>query len=295
MPDRVRGSNLLRPITKQMNYYELLFTVIEAEDYHQDLLITTLGEIGFDTFEELDFGFKAYIPAAEFDQEKLDAQLATFQEMFSFSYEITLIPQKNWNEVWESNFEPLEIGGKIYVRATFHQPKHGFPFEIVIDPKMAFGTGHHQTTAMMLELMLENNFKDKKVLDMGCGTGILAIMASKLEAQTITAIDYDPVCYESTIENAKLNDIENITALCGSKEAIPLTQFDTILANINRNILTDQLRRYSEALKTGGEVYLSGFYKTPDLDIIKGEAGKYGLKYISHKEDKDWVAAKFMK
>ncbi len=158
---------------------------------------------------------------------------------------------------------------------------------------MAFGTGHHQTTAMMLELMLEDNFKHKKVLEMGCGTGILAIMASKLGAQTITAIDYDPVCYESTIENSKLNHIDNITPFCGSMEAIPFEQFDIILANINRNILLDQLRRYSEALKTGGEVYLSGFYKIPDLEIITGEAGKYGLKYISHREDKDWVAAKF--
>jgi len=278
-----------------MNYYELLFTTLPTEDYHQDLLINALGEIGFDTFEELDFGFKAYIPAPDFDQEKLDAQLALYQEMFSFSYEITLIPQKNWNEVWESNFEPLEIGGKIYVRATFHQPKPGFPFEIVIDPKMAFGTGHHQTTAMMLELMLEDNFKGKKVLDMGCGTGILAIMASKMGAQTITAIDYDPVCYESTIENSRLNHIDNITALCGSKEAVPNGQFDIILANINRNILMDQLQRYGEVLKTGGQVYLSGFYKTPDLDIIKGEAGKYGLKYLGHKEEKDWVAAKFIK
>ncbi len=278
-----------------MNYYELLFTTIPTEDYQQDLLINALGEIGFDTFEEVDFGFKAYIPTGEFDQLKLDDVLALYQEMFSFSYEIALIPQKNWNEVWESNFEPLEIGGKIYVRATFHQSKPGFPFEIVIDPKMAFGTGHHQTTAMMLELMLESDFTSKDVLDMGCGTGILAIMASKLGAQTITAIDYDPVCYESTIENSKLNHIDNITALCGSREAIPSEQFDIILANINRNILIDQLPRYSEALKTGGEMYLSGFYKGPDLDIITGEAGKYGLKYTIHKEDKDWGAVKIIK
>ncbi len=278
-----------------MNYYELLFTTIPTEDYQQDLLINALGEIGFDTFEEVDFGFKAYIPSTDFDQDTLNETLSVYQDMFSFSYEITLIPQKNWNEVWESNFEPIEIGDKIFVRATFHQPKPEFPYEIVIDPKMAFGTGHHQTTSMMLEWTLETDFAGKKVLDMGCGTGILAIMASKLDSGPVTAIDYDPVCYESTIENSALNNINNITALCGSKEVIPDEKYDIILANINRNILLDQMERYNEALLPGGEIYFSGFYETPDLDIITEEAGKYGLKYISHKKNKDWVAAKFVK
>ncbi|MDB5139308.1 MAG: ribosomal protein methyltransferase [Mucilaginibacter sp.] len=278
-----------------MNYYELLFTTIPTKDYQQDLLINALGEIGFDTFEELAFGFKAYIPTAEFDQVTLDELLSNYRELFTFSYEMTLIPQKNWNEVWESNFEPIEISDKIFVRATFHQPKPKFPYEIVIDPKMAFGTGHHQTTSMMLELMLENDFADKKVLDMGCGTGILAIMAAKLGSSDITAIDYDPICYTSTIENAQLNHTDHITALCGSKEVIPFELFDIILANINRNILLDQMQRYSEVLNINGEIYFSGFYENPDLDIIKEEAGKYSLKYIVHKKNKDWVAAKFVK
>jgi len=278
-----------------MNYYELLFTVITTEDYQQDLLINTLGDIGFDTFEELEFGFKAYIPADDFDEEKLNEALGVYQDMFTFSYEISLIPQKNWNEVWESNFEPIAIADKIFVRATFHAPRPEFAYEIVIDPKMAFGTGHHQTTSMMLQLMLENDFAGKKILDMGCGTGILAIMAAKLGAAEVTAIDYDPVCYDSTIENAELNHITNIKAICGSKEVIPDEQYDIILANINRNILLDQLQRYSEVLKHDGEIYLSGFYEAPDLDIIMDEARKYGIKYIIHKKNKDWVAAKFIK
>jgi len=278
-----------------MNYYELLFTTITTEDYQQDLLINTLGEIGFDTFEELEFGFKAYIPVADFNQDKLDEALNVYRDIFTFSYEITLIPQKNWNEVWESNFEPIAIKDKIFVRATFHQPRPEFEYEIVIDPKMAFGTGHHQTTSMMLELMLENDFKGKNVLDMGCGTGILAIMAAKLGAADIMAIDYDPVCYDSTIENAQLNNISNIKCLCGSKEVIPNDKYDIILANINRNILLDQLQRYSEVLKTDGELYLSGFYESPDLDIITDEARKYGIKYIIHKINNNWVAAKFIK
>ncbi|MFD0794395.1 50S ribosomal protein L11 methyltransferase [Mucilaginibacter litoreus] len=277
-----------------MNYYELLFTTITTEDYQQDLLIAALGEIGFDTFEEVELGFKAYIPVDNFDEQALNDALEPYREMFTFSYDVTLIPQKNWNEVWESNFEPIQIGNKVYVRATFHQPQPQFPYEIVIDPKMAFGTGHHQTTAMMMQLMLENDFVGKKVLDMGCGTGILAILAAKLGAANITAIDYDPVCYESTIENADLNSTKDIKALCGSKEVIPDEQFDIILANINRNILLDQMDAYARVLKPGGEIYFSGFYETPDLDIITEEARKYNLKYITHKKDKEWVAAKFV-
>jgi ribosomal protein L11 methyltransferase len=278
-----------------MNYYELTFTTQVTEDYQNDLLINALGEIGFDTFEELESGFKAYIPETDFNEDAVKDAVVPYQEMFAFSYDVNLIPQKNWNEVWESNFEPISIGDAVFVRATFHHPRPEFKYEIVIDPKMAFGTGHHQTTAMVLQLMLENDFAGKKVLDMGCGTGILAIMAAKLNADSIVAIDYDPVCYDSTIENSQLNHIDNITALCGSKEAIPAEQYDTILANINRNILIDQMSRYAEALKPGGEIYFSGFYESPDLDIIKEEAGKYGMRYITHKKDKEWVAAKFVK
>lgn len=278
-----------------MNYYELSFTVEDEEGYRRDLLIGALGEIGFDTFEDTETGFKAYIPVDNFDEEALTAMLNPFYEQFPLSYKTDFIEQKNWNEVWESNFEPITIGDKIYVRATFHDTRPNVEHEIVIDPKMAFGTGHHQTTAMVLELMLENNFIGKNVLDMGCGTGILAIMASKLGAAQITAIDYDPVCYDSTIENAQLNNVNNIIALCGSKEVIADVQYDTILANINRNILLDQMQRYAEVLKPGGEIFFSGFYETPDLDIIAEEANRLGLKYISHKKDKDWVAAKFVR
>ena len=278
-----------------MNYYELIFTVIATEDYHQDLLINTLGDIGFDTFEEIESGFKAYIPVDEYNSDRLEDALNQYRELFDFSYEVHLIQQKNWNAEWESNFEPITIKDRIFVRATFHQPRPEFEYEIVIDPKMAFGTGHHQTTSMMLEYILENEFSGKKVLDMGCGTGILAIMAAKLGAGEITAIDYDPVCYDSTVENAVLNYVKNITALCGSKEIIPNEQYDIILANINRNILLDQLQRYSEVLKPGGELYLSGFYLSPDLDMLTEAALKYNIKYVSHKTNKDWTAARFIR
>lgn len=278
-----------------MDYYELHFRLPDAEGYQQDLLIDELATIGFDTFEEKADGFTAYIPVNKFNKVLLDEQLLPYADMFAFNYEVNIIPQKNWNQEWESNFEPLQISNQIYVRATFHQPVPGFPYEIIIDPKMAFGTGHHQTTSMMLELMLENDFEGKDVLDMGCGTGILAIMGSKLGAAQITAIDYDEICFDSTIENAALNLADNIVPLCGSKEVIPDTRFDIILANINRNILIDQMARYSEVLKPGGEIYFSGFYAVPDLDIIKAEAEKYNLQYSNHKTKQDWVAAKFTK
>jgi ribosomal protein L11 methyltransferase len=277
-----------------MNYYELLFTIASSEDYHADLMIGELAEIGFDTFEETELGFKAYIQSDKFEERVLAERLEPYRSMCSFTYEITLIPQKNWNEVWESNFEPIQIRDKVYVRATFHQKRPEFLYEIVIDPKMAFGTGHHQTTSMMMDLMLDTQMAHKKVLDMGCGTGILAILAGKLGASDITAIDYDPVCYESTIENSALNGV-NIKAVCGSKEAIPDQQFDIILANINRNILLDQMQRYGEALRPGGEIYFSGFYESPDLEMIKQAATNQGLKYISHLITKNWVAARFEK
>lgn len=277
-----------------MNYYEFIFTVVSEEDFHRDLLINALSEAGFDTFEETSTGFNAYISSEEFDQEQFNEALLGYEEMFSFSYEQNLIPQKNWNEEWENNFEPLIIKDQCYVRATFHTPHPEYPFEIVIDPKMAFGTGHHQTTTLMMEYILEEDFKGKTILDMGCGTGILAILSEKVGAGDIVAIDYDPVCFESTLENLQLNRCVNITALCGSKEVIPERKFQVILANINRNILIDQLERYSEVLCFEGQLFMSGFY-LEDLPLIQSSANSYNLSYRSHKLLDNWVSVKFVK
>ena len=278
-----------------MDYRELTFNIVSNEEFHRDLLINTLSEIGFDTFEETDLGFKAYIPTSQYSKIKLELRLVDFEEMFDFSYTEIDIPYKNWNDEWESNFEPIVVTDQCYVRATFHPARPDFKYEVVVDPKMAFGTGHHQTTSMMMQWMLSEKLHNKAVLDMGCGTGILAILAAKMEASEITAIDYDPQCFESAMENKKLNNTNQVLVLCGSKEVIPEKKFDIILANINRNILLDQLDRYAEVLKIEGLLFLSGFYEETDLAMITGKAQSLRLKYLGHKTEKNWVAAKFSK
>ncbi|WP_411275121.1 50S ribosomal protein L11 methyltransferase [Daejeonella sp.] len=276
-----------------MNYQEYNFTIHGAEEFHQDLLIKSLSEIGFDTFEDMESGFKAYIPEEKSVGDQLNEIASLYSDMFRFNFNVKSIPHQNWNEVWESNYQPLRIKDRCYIRATFHEPHPEYEFEIIIDPKMAFGTGHHQTTSLMMELMMETDFRNKKVLDMGCGTGILAILASHLGATEIIAIDYDQICYESTKENSTLNKVTNISPLCGSKEAIPNATFNIILANINRNILLDQIDRYAEVLSPGGIIFFSGFYENPDLDIITNKSKANGLNYISHKNQSNWIAAKF--
>ena len=277
-----------------MGYLEFVFSIETKEDYQRDLLINALGEAGFDTFEETPEGFNAYIKSSEFNEEEFHNALSPYKEIYSFSWEQNQVAQKNWNQIWESNFEPLLIKEQCYVRATFHQPKPEYPLEIIIDPKMSFGTGHHQTTTMMMEFILEEDFRDKRVLDMGSGTGILAILAHKLGSKDITAIDYDPICYDSMIENSRLNHTPLNQILCGSKDVIPEREFDIVLANINRNILLDQFDRYSNVLAPGGELYISGFYYA-DLESLIDKASTLNLSFVKKKLLDTWCSAKFLK
>jgi len=278
-----------------MEYKKVTFSFSAIQDYQQDLLIAELADIGFDTFEDTTDGFDAFIVAATFNETSLNEVLMNLGDELQYTFQISDIEPENWNEEWEKNFSPLIINEDCYVRATFHEHQPQYEYEIVIDPKMAFGTGHHQTTTMMMLYILETDVKDKVILDMGAGTGILGILAAKRGAKSIVAIDNDDVCYLSAIENAALNNIENLISLCGSKEAIPNTEFDIILANINRNILLDQIADYAAVLKVEGTIFFSGFYEEPDLQMIKGHCGKFGLNYVDHKKNKDWVAAKFVK
>lgn len=278
-----------------MEYKKVSFSFSAIQDYQQDLLIAELADIGFDTFEDTNEGFDAFIVAATFNETSLNGVLMNLGDELQYTFQIVDIEPENWNEEWEKNFSPLIINEDCYVRATFHEHQPQYQYEIVIDPKMAFGTGHHQTTTMMMLYILETDVKDKLILDMGAGTGILGILAAKRGAKSIIAIDNDDVCYLSAIENAALNNIENLTSLCGSKEAIPNTEFDIILANINRNILLDQIADYAAVLKAEGTIFFSGFYEDPDLQMIKDHCGTFGLKYVDHKKINDWVAAKFVK
>ena len=278
-----------------MKYSEVLFTCKGGPEWHRDLFMQELADIGFDTFEEHDNGFSAFIASAQLDIALLDSLILRQPDGFEVSYTHQEIAPQNWNAVWESNFEPVTIGEVCYVRATFHEPKPEFRYEIVIEPKMSFGTGHHQTTSLIMRYMLDTTFTAKRVLDMGCGTGILAILAIKLGAAGVLAVDNDPVCIDSVVENAQMNDAPDIEAKLGSAEVIDGMQFDTILANINRNILLDQLESYSRCLEKGGSLYMSGFYDGADLAALQAAGEKVALAYREHRVLDGWAAARFTK
>lgn len=279
-----------------MKYIEIEFTCKVIEDWQQDLLINDLAAIGFDTFEESDKGFNAFIPEPNFDLASLETLLTQLPVGTEISYIVKNIPQQNWNKVWEENFQPLIVVDKCYVRATFHESRvDDYPLEIIIDPKMAFGTGHHQTTSLMMEYLLEEKMDSRLVLDMGCGTGILGILALKLGAKQVVAIDNDPVCCESTLENSKLNNVEKISVLLGDSTAIPKADYTLIIANINRNILLSQLEHYAKSLNQGGILLMSGFYEGEDLELLKVHAKSFGLEYLNCKVRDHWAAARFIK
>lgn len=258
-------------------------------------MIAELAEIGFESFAEESSFLLAYIPEKDFLKEKLESVSAIKKRLAGSNYRVNLIEDQNWNALWESNYQPVDIAGRCFIRAPFHEPKPDSEFNILLKPKMAFGTAHHETTALMIGLLLDADVIGKKVLDMGSGTAVLAILAAMKGATEVSAIDNDEWAYNNAAENISLNDQERIEVLIG--DARLLTEFPTIdlmLANINKNVLLSDIATYSKVLKQDGYLYLSGFYES-DLEDISHEAKQNGLMFVSRQVKNDWTAAIYKK
>jgi len=258
-----------------------------------EILMAHLAEIGFEMFEENEDGLKAYVPAQEFTTD-MEANLIPEYLQADIQFSKKFIKHENWNAVWESNFEPELIANRIYVRADFHPAQPQYEHEIIIQPKMAFGTGHHPTTALVMEQMLSLDFKNKAVLDMGCGTGILAVLADQLGATSILAIDNDEHAVINAKENAEKNNCNKISVLQGEAATPGNHKFDVVIANINRNIILNDLPLYVGNLHTGGDLLLSGFYEK-DLKMIQECSEKNNLSFQKQLVKNEWCCAYFKK
>ena len=282
-----------------MNYYELRFTYqspIETEILN-DVLAAELGEIGFESFTQDEQGLQGYISDQLYDEAVLKETLAAFPlEETTIHYVCTPVESKDWNEEWEKNyFKPIRIGNDCLIRASFHEPEPGYTYTIIIDPKMAFGTGNHETTFLMISWMLEEQLAGKRLLDMGCGTAVLAILARMKGAEKVVAIDIDEWAYTNALENIRLNHTAEIeVALGGAERIATFAPFEVIFANINRNILLQDMHHYAEALQPAGQLFMSGFY-LEDLPIIAEECQRNGLRVEGYKERHNWVAVKVVK
>lgn len=276
-----------------MDYQKTTFKISPDNQDNRDILMASLAEVGYESFSELEQAVEAFIPIASFDQSLLDE--LHIPVAFQYDYQHDLIKDQNWNEEWEKNyFKPLLIANECLIRAPFHKEFPQARFEIVIEPKMAFGTGNHETTALMIEYILELKLSDLNVLDMGCGTGILAMLASMRNAQKILAIDIDEWAVESTKENILNNGCKNITVLQGDASILNDQKFDLIFANIHKNILIQDMPKYASVLNSNGTILLSGFYES-DLSDIQSCALVNGFVQESVKTRNKWVTAKFVK
>ena len=272
-----------------MNYKEVIFSFQPLQPW-SEILVAYLSDLDFESFEDINQGVRAYIKENDFNFSEIESICSQLDCKIDINH--TVIKQENWNAKWESDFQPITIGNKCGIRAGFHEPLD-VDYEIIITPKMSFGTGHHATTFGMMEAMLGLDFQEKKVLDMGCGTAVLAILAHQLGSDKVIAIDIEEWAYNNALENISMNGSSNIVVHKGGKEKIE-GEFDIILANINRNILIQDMYAYSSHLLQSGLILFSGFYEQ-DLDLIKQEAKRLGLKYISHNSKNNWVTAKFQK
>jgi len=273
-----------------MEYIELSCTLRNDEGL-QDILIAKLGEIGFESFVENDEILLAYIQGELYQEQQLK-EIFNDPLFHDVPYLMTQIAERNWNAEWESNYPFVLIEGRCMVRAPFHEQDPNVKYDIVIEPKMSFGTAHHETTAQMIKLLLDEEVGGLKVLDMGCGTGVLAILAMMKGAASVMAVDNDEWAYENSVENLKRNGIHDQPVVHGDASAIENKTFDLILANINRNILLRDMHCYIDCLTDGGKLFMSGFYEA-DLPAIKTEALRLGMKFVTHISNNSWVAAVF--
>jgi len=257
-----------------------------------EILIAELGYVGFDSFVESEKGVTAYIQKDKWNAFILDDINILSSKEFEITFEFNEIEQTNWNEEWEKNFEPIVVDNQVTVRAPFHD-KPTTKYDLVIEPKMSFGTGHHETTYMMIQHILKNDFKNKSVLDMGCGTGVLAILGEKVGANELDAIDIDNWCYVNSLENVERNDCEKVSVYEGDVNLLDGNNYDIIIANINRNILLADIPRYTRCLNKNGTLFLSGFYKE-DIQMIESKCNEDMLKLEEIIERGQWVSLKFI-
>ncbi len=268
---------------------------IHATEEQGDILSAYLAEFPFDSFDYADGLFNAYIPQPEFEAYGSEVEDMLHNEGI-LDYYFEDIEQQNWNAVWESNFEEVEVKGKVLIRAPFHEAQpHYKGLEVIIQPKMSFGTGHHATTRLMVEMLLGSTIEGKRILDMGSGTGVLAIVAAKLGAESVLAVEIDDMAEESVRENIILNNTaEKIVSVCGDATAIDNEKFDIVLANINRNVLLADMKAYAATLSKGGELIISGFLEE-DIVILAKQAKKLGFKKAMQLACDEWRAVRFIK
>ncbi len=278
-----------------MRYLAIHLRFDNKEDFVADVLADYLGKIGFESFVTTDEGLDAYIPEKNFSEQEFETALKRFPLDVAMSYVAEEMEDKNWNEEWEKHFfEPITIDNECIIHSSFHKDIPKLKYNIIIDPKMAFGTGHHETTSLMVSEILKMDLTGKSVLDMGCGTSVLAILASLKGAESITAIDIDEWCVRNSLENIALNDVNNIRVLLGDASLLTGQHFDVIIANINRNILLNDMEKYSACLPAGCELFMSGFY-TEDLPVIESKAAAYGLKTDYFNRKNNWTVVKMTK
>ncbi len=278
-----------------MDYIELHCKILSDNIQEiSEILIAELNDIAYESYDETEDGVSAYILEKFFDLDKVNNLQVNEIPGVKIEYRYKVIKTQNWNAVWEKNFESILIDDQCLIRAPFHKDTPKTKYEIIIEPKMSFGTGHHETTFLMLKTMLEIDFEGKNVLDMGCGTGVLAILASFKNANKITAIDIDEWAYNNTVENISKNNCENIEVFQGDASLLKNQEFDIVIANINRNILLDDIKHYTSVLKSKGILLLSGIYDK-DIPMIKDEASENNLEYISFIKKHNWVAVRFHK